>query len=332
MKGISTYASSKHALYALHFFPYPCDVYAKNKVGARGRDGKIIRITRDTDTSTSTPMNPPERIRPTASRRRRRMIIEDDDEGHNDQGESSTVHEEHVEEVAPAHEGEHMEEEHDGAEGPGELTRYPGGPYDLSVLTRYRYHVSARLWFGEERPLLKIVAHGKKMQQFTPPVLPRPIENWVNLSGLNPLQRGSLKMIDNNLISAFVERWHSETSSFHMPFGEMTITLDDVANLLGLPIRGEFYSPPDVDRVTACNLVVHLLGVTTEEIWEETRKTRGAHYRLDWLKEVFRRQCADLKLHLLTLSPLALDFSSISQVCFAVVTLKILSRLASSTL
>nr|XP_004515477.2 uncharacterized protein LOC101488734 [Cicer arietinum] len=276
-------------------------------VGARGRDGKIIRITRDTETSTSTPMNPPERIRPTASRRRRRMIIEDDDEGHNDQGEPSTVHEEDVvhehmvheqvdvheqEEAAPAHEGEHMEEEHDGAEGPGELTRYPGGPYDLYVLTRYRYHVSARLWFGEERPLLKIVAHGKKMQQFTPPVLPRPIENWVNLSGLNPLQRGSLKMIDNNLISAFVERWHSETSSFHMPFGEMTITLDDVANLLGLPIRGEFYSPPDVDRVTACNLAVHLLGVTTEEIWEETRKTRGAHYRLDWLKEVFRRQCA----------------------------------------
>nr|XP_027190150.1 protein MAIN-LIKE 1-like [Cicer arietinum] len=72
----------------------------------------------------------------------------------------------------------------------------------------------------------------------------------------------------------------------------MTITLDDVANLLGLPIRGEFYSPPDVDRVTTCNLVVHLLGVTTEEIWEETKKTRGAHYRLDWLKEVFRRQCA----------------------------------------
>nr|XP_012575136.1 protein MAIN-LIKE 1-like [Cicer arietinum] len=226
-------------------------------------------------------MNPPERIRPPTSRRRRRMIIEDDDEGHRDQGEPSIVHEEDVvhgqvdvhehmvheqvdvheqEEAAPAHEREHMEEEHDGAEGPGELTRYPGGPYDLSVLTRYRYHVSARLWFGEERPLLKIVAHGKKMQQFTPPVLPRPIENW--------------------------------TSSFHMPFGEMTITLNDVANLLGLPIRGEFYSPPDVDRVTTCNLAVHLLGVTTEEIWEETKKTRGAHYRLDWLKEVFRRQCA----------------------------------------
>nr|XP_004494004.1 protein MAIN-LIKE 1-like [Cicer arietinum] len=228
-------------------------------------------------------MNPLERIRPTASRRRRRMIIEDDDKGHHDHGFISyvDVHEQ----------GEHMDEGHDGAEEPGELTRYPGLPYDLFVLTRYRHHVSTRLWFGE-RPLLKIVAHGKKMQQFTPPVLPRPIENWVNLSCLNPLQRGSLMMIDNNLIYAFVEIWHSETSSFHIPFGEMTITLDDVANLLGLPIRGEFYSPPNVDRVTTCNLVITLLGVTTKEIWKETKKTRGAHYSLDWLKEVFRWQCA----------------------------------------
>nr|XP_004488130.1 protein MAIN-LIKE 1-like [Cicer arietinum] len=72
----------------------------------------------------------------------------------------------------------------------------------------------------------------------------------------------------------------------------MTITLDDVANILGLPIKGESYSPPDVDRVTACNLAVTLLGVTTTEIWEETMKTRGAHCRLDWLKEFFKRECA----------------------------------------
>ena len=29
-------------------------------------------------------------------------------------------------------------------------------------------------------------------------------------------------------MSAFVERWHKETSSFHLPVGEVTITLDDV--------------------------------------------------------------------------------------------------------
>jgi len=29
-------------------------------------------------------------------------------------------------------------------------------------------------------------------------------------------------------MSAFVERWHKETSSSHLPVGEVTITLDDV--------------------------------------------------------------------------------------------------------
>ncbi|RYR52516.1 hypothetical protein Ahy_A06g027427 [Arachis hypogaea] len=39
-------------------------------------------------------------------------------------------------------------------------------------------------------------------------------------------------------ISAFVERWHPETHTFHIPFGECTITLQD----LGLPIDGEAVS------------------------------------------------------------------------------------------
>jgi len=52
------------------------------------------------------------------------------------------------------------------------------------------------------------------------------------------LQDTSYNMIDHGLICAFVERWHEETSSFHLPFGEMTVTLDDVSCLLHLPIDG----------------------------------------------------------------------------------------------
>ncbi|QHO03129.1 uncharacterized protein DS421_13g429730 [Arachis hypogaea] len=44
---------------------------------------------------------------------------------------------------------------------------------------------------------------------------------------------------DNPLISAFVERWRPETHTFHLPWGECTITLEDVAMQLGLPIDGE---------------------------------------------------------------------------------------------
>ncbi|RYR34086.1 hypothetical protein Ahy_A10g048804 [Arachis hypogaea] len=39
---------------------------------------------------------------------------------------------------------------------------------------------------------------------------------------------------DNSLISTLVERWRPETHTFHLPWDEVTITLQDVAYHLGL--------------------------------------------------------------------------------------------------
>ncbi|MFQ6645076.1 hypothetical protein Gotur_019407, partial [Gossypium turneri] len=41
-----------------------------------------------------------------------------------------------------------------------------------------------------------------------------------------------------DLISALVERWRPETHTFHFPCGECTVTLEDVALQLRLPIDG----------------------------------------------------------------------------------------------
>ena len=41
-------------------------------------------------------------------------------------------------------------------------------------------------------------------------------------TGFSWLQDTSYSLIDHSLICAFVERWHGETSSLHLPFGEMS--------------------------------------------------------------------------------------------------------------
>ena len=46
--------------------------------------------------------------------------------------------------------------------------------------------------------------------------------------GLDGLLRVPHMDLDHALITALVERWRPETHSFHLPHGEMTITLQDM--------------------------------------------------------------------------------------------------------
>ncbi|KAF7843762.1 serine/threonine-protein phosphatase 7 long form-like protein [Senna tora] len=85
---------------------------------------------------------------------------------------------------------------------------------------------------------------------------------------------------DNALVSALVERWRPEPHTFHMTQGECTVTLQDVAILLGLPCVGV----PVVGQtgVQWAEVCLGLLGHTPPE-----GKLRGQRLSMKWLDETF---------------------------------------------
>ncbi|XP_068475175.1 protein MAIN-LIKE 1-like [Phaseolus vulgaris] len=132
-------------------------------------------------------------------------------------------------------------------------------PYTISVPDRF-----------SDRRELKVVSHGRKINKLGAPH--ERIQAAVELSGL--------------------ERWHAETNNFHLPVGEMTITLDDVSNLLHLPIVSHFYTQETLDSDLANDLLVEFLRVDRGLASEETRHCRRAHVRLSWLTDVYEDACS----------------------------------------
>ncbi|XP_020208615.1 protein MAIN-LIKE 2-like [Cajanus cajan] len=83
------------------------------------------------------------------------------------------------------------------------------GPIEDSLLRLQPFHISKHIWNGAEDRVLKV--RRATQSELRGVEIPAPIQDL--------LQR-------------------DETHTFHMPFGECTITLEDVAMLLGLKISG----------------------------------------------------------------------------------------------
>ena len=66
----------------------------------------------------------------------------------------------------------------------------------------------------------------------------------IKLVRLEILFRAPSREIDHGLILTLVERWRLETHMFHLLHGEMSITLQDVEVILGLPIDDEVLARP----------------------------------------------------------------------------------------
>ncbi|KAK9125169.1 hypothetical protein Scep_014015 [Stephania cephalantha] len=97
----------------------------------------------------------------------------------------------------------------------------------------------------------------------------------IDKSGLRPLRYISYDKCNRVIVSDIVERWQSETNTFHLPFGEMTITLDDVRVLLGIPITEKHVVTKCKDRTEVIAMTSWLLGMKKQCMEDELKRNPG---------------------------------------------------------
>ncbi|XP_047170249.1 protein MAIN-LIKE 1-like [Vigna umbellata] len=182
-----------------------------------------------------------ERWRPTASARRRRGVVESDIhvEDHGD----VRFHEDAVENHAfEEHDIEQEEDHEDVVEG-----GFPRGQLDAL-----------------EREEIKLISPGKKLNKLGS--CHEGIRDIVNSSGLMSLVGMSYDYVDRGLLLAFVEIFHFETNSFHLPVEE-------------------------VNFEESRRAIVELLGVDGGRAGAELQEAHGAKVILSWLRDIYAEHC-----------------------------------------
>ncbi|XP_014511726.1 protein MAIN-LIKE 1-like [Vigna radiata var. radiata] len=218
-----------------------------------------------------------ERRRPTASACRRRGETESNVQVE-DNGDVR-FHEDAVEDHASEEHDIEQEEEHEDV---------PEGGFPTAlVLTHYIHHVAYAIWQG--RGEIKLISHRKKLNRLGS--CHEGIRYIVYGSSLMSLVGISYDYVNRGLLLAFVERFHFETSSFHFPVCEMSVTLDDVSSLLHLLVLGQLCNLEEVDFEESRRAIVELLGMDGGRVGVELNATHGVIVRLSWLRDIYVEHC-----------------------------------------
>ena len=150
------------------------------------------------------------------------------------------------------------------------------GSSDPTQLYLQPSHRSQSIWEASSTVVLSCRRREAASQRTIP--FDQRIVPYLEAAGFLGASQIGFMQLDWHLITALVERWRPETHTFHMPCGECTITLQDVAVQLGLPVDGE----PVVgsllyDWKVLCE---DYLGVRPPEM-------KGQRLSLPWLAEQF---------------------------------------------
>ncbi|CAL5058786.1 unnamed protein product [Urochloa decumbens] len=112
---------------------------------------------------------------------------------------------------------------------------------------------------------------------------------YLRRAGFLPLARlvkDGLPKMDNAALTALVDRWRPETHTFHLPSGEMTITLQDVAMLFGLRIDGRAVTG-SCEPAGWRDRVELLFGVRPTDPPEDAKDKKPTGVSSSWLAEHF---------------------------------------------
>ncbi|KAL8104231.1 hypothetical protein AgCh_028454 [Apium graveolens] len=112
------------------------------------------------------------------------------------------------------------------------------GPVNPSLLHLQHTHRALNIWRLGGGDMLKFRQKNPNNEDDLPP-LDLCMVHLLQSTGFYGVARVASLQLDWCLISALVERWRPETHTFHLPMGEVTITLQDVGVLLGLHVDGD---------------------------------------------------------------------------------------------
>jgi len=115
-------------------------------------------------------------------------------------------------------------------------------------------------------------------------------------SGLHGLIYTGYCSVTHAMVRALCERRHTETSKFHLPVGDLTITLDDVYNLLHIPIHDRMLDHDAVmDWDRGLDLMIRLLGMLEADARAEARTESGGHISYPTLKRLYEAHLTETR-------------------------------------
>ena len=115
------------------------------------------------------------------------------------------------------------------------------------------------------------------------------IARYITKVGFEELFKVPNLELDHVLITALVERWHPGTHTFHLPHGEMGITLQDIEVMLGVPVDGlPVTGGVELDWPRLC---LELLGHRPPDLIPHPHENMfilaGVRLRVTWLEAQF---------------------------------------------